>query len=93
MSTSEPSTPAPSTSAEGLPRLASAAASVAAVAFAPVQAAAFWAAVALPLAYLPLLATGVAWDQPSVLAAVLTLNGLAFVLGHGYEAGEDPERA
>ena len=85
MSTSEPSTSAPIGGVE-LPRSA---ASAAASMFAPVRAAAFWSAVALPLAYVPLVATGAAWDLPLVFCALLALNALAFLVGHGH----DPETA
>lgn len=84
MSTSEPSTPP--IGGDALPAPAAAAA---ATLLAPVRAAAFWSAVALPLVYLPLVATGAVWDRPLAFCALLALNAVAFVAGHGY----DPESA
>lgn len=81
MSTSKPSTSVP-VGTDALPGSA-------ALALASVRASAFWAAVALPVAYLPLVATGAVWDLPVVFCALLMLNAVAFVAGHGY----DPERA
>lgn len=81
MSTSKPSTSVP-IGADALP---GSAASV----LASVRAWAFWSAVVLPAAYVPLVATGAVWDVPLVFGALLTLNAVAFVVGHGY----DPERA
>lgn len=49
------------------------------------SAAAFWLAVALPLCYLPLLATGL--DSPpvvSTLGALLALNAVCLVVGHAH---------
>lgn len=46
------------------------------------RAAAFWTATLLPLAYLPLLAAG---DQPTTIAALLTLNALTLLGGHGHD--------
>jgi hypothetical protein len=80
MSTSEPSTSAPLGGGE-LPSAASVAASM----LVPVRAAAFWSAVALPLAYLPLVATGVVWEMPLTFCALLALNAAAFLAGHGHE--------
>ncbi|MDZ7701031.1 MAG: hypothetical protein U5J98_02590 [Halobacteriales archaeon] len=50
------------------------------------RAVAFWLAVALPLAYLPvvLLAPAVL-DDPSLLVGAVTANLAAIVVGHGYE--------
>ena len=85
MSTSEPSTSVP-IAGDKLPQSAvSAAASL----LVPVRTAAFWSAVALPLAYLPLVATGAMWDLPLVFCALLVLNAVAFLVGHGHE----PRRA
>lgn len=85
MSTSEPSTSVP----VGSDALPGSAATVAASVLGPVRAAAFWTAVALPVTYLPLVATGAVWDLPLVFCALLTLNVAAFLVGHDY----DPERA
>ena len=81
MSTSEPST----SSAVGGDALPGPAAAVAAVVLGPVRAAAFWSAVALPVAYLPLVATGIVWDRPLAFCALLTLNAVAFLVGHAHD--------
>jgi hypothetical protein len=49
-----------------------------------VRAAAFWLAVALPVAYLPLLAGGVAGNELVPFVALLATNLLALTLGHDY---------
>lgn len=84
MSTSEPSTPAVIRDALPAP-----AATVAASLVSPFRATAFWSAVVLPFAYLPLVATGAAWDRPLAFGVLLLLNVVAFLAGHGY----DPETA
>jgi len=48
------------------------------------QFAGFWSAVALPLAYVPMLAGGVAASRPSLFAALLVAHALALVAGHDY---------
>lgn len=85
MSTSEPSTLSRVRGSE-LPRSAI---SFAASMLGPVRAAAFWSAVALPLTYLPMVATGAVWDRPVVFCALLALNAVAFLAGHGH----DPDTA
>lgn len=45
---------------------------------------AFWAAVALPFLYLPLLYGGLAGQQAVVFVALLALNCAALVVGHGH---------
>lgn len=53
--------------------------------FRPVEAFAFWTAIALPFLYVPLLVYGL--ETPSELAAFLglvCLNVVAFVIGHRY---------
>ncbi|WP_435175487.1 hypothetical protein [Halorussus sp. AFM4] len=50
----------------------------------PVRFAGFWSAVALPLAYLPMLAGGFAAGEAPVFAALLAAHALALVAGHGY---------
>lgn len=53
--------------------------------FAPVRVLSFWAAVALPFLYLPLLLTGL--ENSAVTAAFLTLlltNAVALFVGHPY---------
>lgn len=51
---------------------------------APIRALAFWTAVLLPLAYLPLLAGGLTGAETSVLAALLVANALALAVGHDH---------
>lgn len=80
MSTSEPST-----SPLGGDALPGPAAAVAATLLGPVRAAAFWSAVMLPLIYLPLVATGLVWNRPLAFAALLVLNAVTFLVGHGHE--------
>lgn len=50
----------------------------------PARAVAFYAAIALPFVYLPLLANGVTTGQLTVLVGLLLANAAALVLGHGY---------
>ncbi|MFB6129544.1 MAG: hypothetical protein ABEJ28_01835 [Salinigranum sp.] len=50
----------------------------------PLRFVAFWAAVALPFLYLPLLFGGLEGDQTSVFLGLLALNAFALVVGHGY---------
>lgn len=45
---------------------------------------AFWAAVALPFLYLPLLAGGLTGEEVTVFAALLSANVVSLVLGHEY---------
>lgn len=51
------------------------------------RATAFWTAVALPFVYLPLLATGTATDYPLAIGALLALNAVTLLFGHGYDPG------
>ncbi len=83
MSTSEPSTLSRVRGSE-LPRSAVA---FAASMLGPVRAAAFWAAVGLPLTYLPMVATGAVWNRPIVFCALLALNAVAFLVGHDHDPG------
>jgi hypothetical protein len=50
-----------------------------------VVAVSFWIAIALPLAYLPLLATGITGGEALLFAGLIGTNGVAFVVGHGHE--------
>ncbi|MFB6221339.1 MAG: hypothetical protein ABEH90_07850 [Halolamina sp.] len=59
---------------------------------APIRAAAFWTAIALPVVYLPMLVTGAGWEQPLLLLALLVLNVAAFVVGHDHNRPDGPER-
>ena len=52
-----------------------------------VRAAGFYAAIGLPLVYLPMIAGGVPLDDVPTLAALLVANAVALVLGHGYGDG------
>lgn len=45
---------------------------------------AFWTAVLLPFAYLPLLSTGFVERRPVAFGCLLVVNAAAFRLGHGY---------
>lgn len=51
----------------------------------PVEAAAFWAAVLLPIAYPALLYGGLDGRELLLLAAVLALHAATLALGRGYE--------
>lgn len=48
------------------------------------RAAAFWLAITLPLAYLPLLTGGIAGNELVPFVALLAANLLALTLGHDY---------
>jgi|GEM_PF-2332337 len=53
-----------------------------------VRAVAFWTAVLLPLAYLPLFLAGVAGAvDPVVVAAVVGFHAIAVVVGHVHDGG------
>lgn len=52
---------------------------------APLALLAFWSAIALPAAYLPLLALGIETiAHTTVLAGLLGLNAIALLVGHSY---------
>lgn len=51
---------------------------------APLRAASFYAAIVLPLLYLPLLAGGLSASRLTVLVGLLLANAAALVLGHGH---------
>jgi hypothetical protein len=48
------------------------------------QFAAFCAAIALPLAYLPLLANGLPFEEAVAFGGLLAAHVLALLVGHGY---------
>lgn len=48
------------------------------------QAVAFWAAIALPITYAPLLWDGLTGAEGLLLLGLIAANLLAFVLGHGH---------
>lgn len=51
----------------------------------PLEAIAFWSAIALPFLYIPLLIYGLnTAGQVAVFLGLVVLNVIAFVLGHGY---------
>jgi hypothetical protein len=82
MSTTTPSTPDPSTttlrSRIGLETILK-----------PVRATSFYAALALPLAYVPLLVSGLeSVSQTTTFALLLGLHVLALAAGHGHQPGE-----
>ncbi|ELZ86175.1 hypothetical protein C453_10168 [Haloferax elongans ATCC BAA-1513] len=57
------------------------------VALAPFETIAFWSAIALPLAYLPLLAEGLGGGNLPLFAGLLALHVAALVLGRDH--GQD----
>ncbi|MDQ2054737.1 hypothetical protein [Halobellus sp. H-GB7] len=56
---------------------------------APVRFVSFWAAVALPFLYLPLLAGGLEGSEPNAFVALLAVNAVALVVGHSYHTDGD----
>ncbi|WP_435128055.1 hypothetical protein [Halobaculum sp. D14] len=50
------------------------------------RAAGFYAAIALPLLYLPVLVSGLDTAELATLGALLAVNATALLLGHGYDA-------
>ena len=59
-------------------------ASLSSLVTATVQTVAFWLAVVLPLAYLPLLADGITGGELIPFTALLAANVVALTLGHDY---------
>jgi hypothetical protein len=51
---------------------------------APLRFVGFWAAVALPFLYLPLLLSGLEGQETLVFGLLLAANALALVVGHGH---------
>lgn len=49
------------------------------------QAAAFWASIALPALYLPLLWTGLSSGEVVLFLALVGVNVVALILGHDYK--------
>jgi hypothetical protein len=49
------------------------------------RAMAFWLATLLPLVYAPLVLGDVAATHPSAIVALITLNALVLVVGHGHD--------
>jgi hypothetical protein len=45
----------------------------------------FWAAIVLPISYLPLLSGGLTGGETLLFVALIAINAGAFVLGHDYE--------
>ena len=54
------------------------------MAMAPVRFVAFWAAVALPFLYVPLLFDGIDGGRAIVFLGLLAANAVALVVGHGH---------
>lgn len=52
------------------------------------RAASFWAAIVLPVAYLPLLAGGLTGGDVLLFTALVAVNVGAFVLGHDYDPAD-----
>lgn len=50
-----------------------------------IRALGFWLAVALPLAYLPLLSVASVGEDPALLLGMLSANLVALAVGHGHE--------
>jgi predicted membrane metal-binding protein len=50
-----------------------------------VQGLAFWVAALLPLAYVPLLATGIVAQHPVGFLGVTAVNAVAFAVGHAHD--------
>ena len=50
----------------------------------PVKRVAFWAAIALPMTYLPLLAGGLRGVEVTLFLALLSANAVAIVIGNGH---------
>jgi hypothetical protein len=55
----------------------------------PIRFVAFWVAIALPFLYLPLLAGGLHGTEPTVFVALVAVNLVALVVGHGYHADDN----
>lgn len=87
-----PSETSPLFASLGTSRTLPAIESVASAVVEPVRAAAFWTAIALPLLYVPMLATGAIWEHPVALLALLTLNLVAFVVGHEHNQPDGAPR-
>ncbi|GAB3311164.1 hypothetical protein EI982_04910 [Haloplanus rallus] len=87
MSTPE-SRPLDGTAAEPTPALQDTLRSALTYAALPIRFVAFWLATLLPLTYLPLLATGTVTGHRLAFAGLLTLNAVAFVVGHSYNPPE-----
>lgn len=55
--------------------------------FRPLEAIAFWAAVAMPFVYLPFLITGIeTTSERTALVALIALHALALIVGRRYRA-------
>ncbi|ELZ71185.1 hypothetical protein C5B91_06210 [Haloferax sp. Atlit-10N] len=57
------------------------------LAYAPLETVAFWSAVALPLAYLPVLSGGLSTGELPLFAGLIAVHAVALVLGrdHGQQ--------
>ena len=54
-----------------------------------VRVASFWAAIVLPVTYLPLLAGGLTGGEALLFVALVAVNAGALVLGHDYDPARD----
>jgi hypothetical protein len=52
------------------------------------QATAFWSAVAMPFLYVPLLLGGLTGGEFPTFVALVLVNALVLVLGHGHDVGD-----
>lgn len=59
---------------------------------APLRGVAFWGAILLPVTYLPMLFAETGPSEPALLLALIVLNVLAFVVGHGHKQPDDSRR-
>ncbi|RLM57494.1 hypothetical protein DVK02_06940 [Halobellus sp. Atlit-31R] len=53
----------------------------------------FWAAIVLPVTYLPLVVGGLTGGESILFVWLVALNALAFVFGHGHEPGTHTDRS
>jgi len=71
-----------------LGRAASRVAEAARTALRNLRVAGFWAAIVLPVTYLPLLAGGLGGTEALVFVALVALNAGAFVVGHDHDPAD-----
>jgi len=73
---------------DSLARAASTAAETVRTALRNLRIASFWAAIVLPVTYLPLLAGGLTSSEALLFAALVAVNAGAFVLGHDHDPAD-----
>lgn len=83
MSRATPTRPDPTHPVTARETLARTAARVTSTVAAPVRTAGFWAAIALPAVYLPLLYDGLSGDA-ALLAGLVALHVVSLLAGHGH---------